>query len=166
MHARASANTGASPEDLKEALLHVAVYAGVPAANEALPHRSGGPGGERPAAAGGGRRRTMSERPDMPAGGNRPPQVAPLIERDLSRHPPALAPAYKTSVLRAPQRPPVAFEATLSETSGPVFGPQALGAAGPRPAAQLRRDRRADRAAHPGARPPARQRPAAGCRAR
>ncbi len=69
----------------------------------------------------------MSERPDMPAGGNRPPQVAPLIERDLSRHPPALAPAYKTSVLRAPQRPPVAFEATLSETSGPVFGPQALG---------------------------------------
>ncbi len=36
MHARASANTGASPEDLKEALLHVAVYAGVPAANEAF----------------------------------------------------------------------------------------------------------------------------------
>lgn len=33
MHARASANTGASPEDLREALLHVAVYAGVPAAN-------------------------------------------------------------------------------------------------------------------------------------
>jgi 4-carboxymuconolactone decarboxylase len=36
MHARASANTGASPEDLKEALLHVAVYAGVPAANSAF----------------------------------------------------------------------------------------------------------------------------------
>jgi 4-carboxymuconolactone decarboxylase len=33
MHARACANTGASAEDLKEALLHVAVYAGVPAAN-------------------------------------------------------------------------------------------------------------------------------------
>ena len=33
MHARASLNTGASAEDLKEALLHVAVYAGVPAAN-------------------------------------------------------------------------------------------------------------------------------------
>lgn len=33
MHARASVNTGASAADLKEALLHVAVYAGVPAAN-------------------------------------------------------------------------------------------------------------------------------------
>jgi 4-carboxymuconolactone decarboxylase len=36
MHARASANTGASPEDVREALLHVAVYAGVPAANRAF----------------------------------------------------------------------------------------------------------------------------------
>ena len=33
MHVRATANTGATPEDIKEALLHVAVYAGVPAAN-------------------------------------------------------------------------------------------------------------------------------------
>ena len=33
MHARACANTGASAEDIKETLLHVAVYAGVPAAN-------------------------------------------------------------------------------------------------------------------------------------
>jgi 4-carboxymuconolactone decarboxylase len=36
MHARASVNTGASPEDVREALLHVAVYAGVPAANRAF----------------------------------------------------------------------------------------------------------------------------------
>lgn len=36
MHARASANTGASPEDIREALMHVAVYAGVPAANHAF----------------------------------------------------------------------------------------------------------------------------------
>jgi 4-carboxymuconolactone decarboxylase len=36
MHARATANTGATPDDLKEVLLHVAVYAGVPAANEAF----------------------------------------------------------------------------------------------------------------------------------
>jgi 4-carboxymuconolactone decarboxylase len=36
MHARATANTGATPDDLKEVLLHVAVYAGVPAANEAI----------------------------------------------------------------------------------------------------------------------------------
>lgn len=34
MHVRATANTGASPEDVREALLHVAVYSGVPAANQ------------------------------------------------------------------------------------------------------------------------------------
>jgi len=36
MHIRATANTGASREDIREALLHVAVYAGVPAANTAF----------------------------------------------------------------------------------------------------------------------------------
>jgi 4-carboxymuconolactone decarboxylase len=36
MHVKATVNTGASPEDIKEALLHVAVYAGVPAANRAF----------------------------------------------------------------------------------------------------------------------------------
>jgi 4-carboxymuconolactone decarboxylase len=36
MHIRATANTGASPEDVMEALLHVAVYAGVPRANRAI----------------------------------------------------------------------------------------------------------------------------------
>jgi 4-carboxymuconolactone decarboxylase len=36
MHVKATVNTGASPEDIKEALLHVAVYSGVPAANRAF----------------------------------------------------------------------------------------------------------------------------------
>ena len=36
MHIRATANTGATLEDVREALMHVAVYAGVPAANRAL----------------------------------------------------------------------------------------------------------------------------------
>ena len=36
MHVRATVNTGASADDIKEALLHVAVYAGVPAANRAI----------------------------------------------------------------------------------------------------------------------------------
>ncbi|MFS4437699.1 4-carboxymuconolactone decarboxylase [Paracoccaceae bacterium GXU_MW_L88] len=36
MHTRATANTGATPEDLREAMLHVAVYAGVPRANHAI----------------------------------------------------------------------------------------------------------------------------------
>lgn len=36
MHVRATENTGATPEDVREVLMHVAVYAGVPAANHAF----------------------------------------------------------------------------------------------------------------------------------
>ena len=36
MHVRATLNTGATREDIGEALLHVAIYAGVPAANHAI----------------------------------------------------------------------------------------------------------------------------------
>jgi 4-carboxymuconolactone decarboxylase len=36
MHVRATRNTGATPAEVREAMLHVAVYAGVPAANHAL----------------------------------------------------------------------------------------------------------------------------------
>ncbi|MET0574331.1 MAG: 4-carboxymuconolactone decarboxylase [Mesorhizobium sp.] len=36
MHIRATANTGATRDDIREALLHVAIYAGVPAANHAI----------------------------------------------------------------------------------------------------------------------------------
>src|ERR671934_444732 len=36
LHLRASRNTGATPREIAEVLLHVAVYAGVPAANNAM----------------------------------------------------------------------------------------------------------------------------------
>ena len=36
LHIRATENTGATPSDIAEALLHVAIYAGVPAANSAF----------------------------------------------------------------------------------------------------------------------------------
>ena len=36
MHIRATQNTGAAPEDVMQAFLHVAVYAGVPKANHAI----------------------------------------------------------------------------------------------------------------------------------
>lgn len=36
LHVRATANTGASHDDIREAMLHVAIYAGVPAANHAI----------------------------------------------------------------------------------------------------------------------------------
>jgi 4-carboxymuconolactone decarboxylase len=36
MHVRAIARTGATPEDVREVMLHVAIYAGVPTANHAI----------------------------------------------------------------------------------------------------------------------------------
>jgi len=36
LHIRATANTGATADDIREALLHVAIYSGVPAANTAM----------------------------------------------------------------------------------------------------------------------------------
>ncbi|MBK0325992.1 4-carboxymuconolactone decarboxylase [Rhodobacteraceae bacterium F11138] len=36
MHVRASRNTGTKPEDILQAFMHVAVYAGVPKANHAI----------------------------------------------------------------------------------------------------------------------------------
>ncbi len=36
MHVRATARTGASPDDVMQAFLHVAIYAGVPKANHAI----------------------------------------------------------------------------------------------------------------------------------
>ncbi len=36
MHIRATRNTGASPDDVKEVLLHTAIYAGVPVTNGAM----------------------------------------------------------------------------------------------------------------------------------
>lgn len=36
MHVRATVNTGATEADIREALMHVAIYAGVPAANHAI----------------------------------------------------------------------------------------------------------------------------------
>lgn len=36
MHIRATANTGATKDDVMQAFLHVAIYAGVPAANHAI----------------------------------------------------------------------------------------------------------------------------------
>jgi len=36
MHIRATANTGATPDDIRKALKHVAIYDGVPSANHAI----------------------------------------------------------------------------------------------------------------------------------
>ncbi len=51
---------------------------------------------------------------DVPKGG--------FIARDRGWQPPALTPAYKTSVKRAPSAALLSFPTTLSEETGPVFG--------------------------------------------
>jgi protocatechuate 3,4-dioxygenase, beta subunit len=48
-------------------------------------------------------------------------------ERDRGLHPPAHAPAYKTSVLRSPRLPLWSLQQSLSEVTGPVFGHGMLG---------------------------------------
>lgn len=47
--------------------------------------------------------------------------------RDRERHPPALTPAYKTSILRSPRQPLLSMPSTLSEETGPVFPHDILG---------------------------------------
>jgi protocatechuate 3,4-dioxygenase, beta subunit len=50
-----------------------------------------------------------------------------FYHRDRDWHPPAHTPGYKTSVLRSPTRALVAFDTTLSEMTGPVFGHDIIG---------------------------------------
>ncbi|GLS33911.1 protocatechuate 3,4-dioxygenase beta subunit [Mesorhizobium albiziae] len=58
---------------------------------------------------------------------NRELEVGTFFQRDRSWHPPALTPAYKTSVLRSPQKALLSLDNTLSEITGPVFGHNILG---------------------------------------
>ena len=51
----------------------------------------------------------------------------PFFPRDFTRHPTALTPDYKTSVLRSPQKARIAYDNTLTEMTGPVFGHNMLG---------------------------------------
>ncbi|MBZ9864461.1 protocatechuate 3,4-dioxygenase subunit beta [Mesorhizobium sp. CA15] len=60
-------------------------------------------------------------------GSNRSPETGAFFQRDHQWHPAAFTPNYKSSVLRSPQRALVAFDNTLSELTGPVFGHAMLG---------------------------------------
>jgi protocatechuate 3,4-dioxygenase beta subunit len=58
---------------------------------------------------------------------NAMPEVNAFLPRDRAWHPRAFHPAYKSSVLRSPQRPLIALANTSSEVTGPVFGHGILG---------------------------------------
>ena len=51
-----------------------------------------------------------------------------FVRRDRGWHPPALYPAYKTSVKRSPQAALLSFPTSISEETGPVFGHSMIGA--------------------------------------
>lgn len=53
---------------------------------------------------------------------------ADFYQRDRSIHPPALDPAYKSSVTRAPHLPLLSMPQTVSEITGPTFGHGDIGA--------------------------------------
>jgi protocatechuate 3,4-dioxygenase beta subunit len=55
------------------------------------------------------------------------PRTGGFIPRDRSWQPDAFTPAYKTSVKRSPQAALLSFPSTLSEETGPIFGPGMLG---------------------------------------
>jgi protocatechuate 3,4-dioxygenase beta subunit len=56
-----------------------------------------------------------------------PQSDAEFMMRDTTSHPPAFAPAYKTSVLRSPRLAPISLQNSLSEVTAPVFSADELG---------------------------------------
>jgi len=50
-----------------------------------------------------------------------------FMMRDTTSHPPAFAPAYKTSVLRSPRNALISLQQSLSEVTAPVFQAEELG---------------------------------------
>ena len=55
-------------------------------------------------------------------------ETAALMPRKSQVHPPAFWPAYKTSVTRSPNLPPLSMESTMTEETGPRFGHDMIGA--------------------------------------
>jgi protocatechuate 3,4-dioxygenase beta subunit len=54
-------------------------------------------------------------------------QYGEYCQRDRTIHPPALAPTYKTSVLRSPRNSLISLQNSLSEITAPVFSHDELG---------------------------------------
>jgi protocatechuate 3,4-dioxygenase beta subunit len=58
---------------------------------------------------------------------NAPRETGAFFARDRQWHPPAYAPAYKTTILRSPQRALISLDNTISEITGPMFGHDMIG---------------------------------------
>ena len=58
---------------------------------------------------------------------NTAPETSAFYPRDMSWHPPAYDPGYKSSVLRSPQKALISLENGFGEITGPTFGHGLLG---------------------------------------
>ena len=58
---------------------------------------------------------------------NDAPETGAFYSRDREWHPKPLTPAYKTSVVRSPQKALLSFDNSISEITGPTFGHSMLG---------------------------------------
>jgi len=58
---------------------------------------------------------------------NRKTETSAFYQRDRAWHPAPFTPAYKTSILRSPQKALLSLDSTVSEITGPVFGHNILG---------------------------------------
>lgn len=106
MHIRATANTGVTPDDVKEVFHQVAVYAGVPAANSAFAIA----------------KRVYVEMEAQSASQNAL-SCEPKSVLDWTTHPPYLHEPYRSTVKRSPRERLIPLPHTLSELTGPVYGP-------------------------------------------
>ena len=116
MHIRATSRTGATEADIREALLHVAIYAGVPAANTAFKVA-------KQVFAD-----MQQDKPNDRPSSNDAPETGAVLRRatgcGIRRR---LRRATRPSVLRSPQRAPISFGNTMSEMTGPAFGHGMIG---------------------------------------
>jgi protocatechuate 3,4-dioxygenase beta subunit len=111
MHIRATRNTGVTPDQVKEAILQVAVYAGVPAANSAI--TTARKVYEELS------RESNEQEADM-----KEPKSNGVL--DWKIQPPYLHRDYAATVKRAPGKPLVPLPSTLCELTGPVYGTDSI----------------------------------------
>ncbi len=105
MHIRATANTGVTPDEVKEVFHQVAVYAGVPAANSAF------------AVA----KKVYAEMEAQSASESAQKEQRKSVI-DWSVHPPHLHKPYRSTVKRSPKERLIPLARTLSELTGPAYG--------------------------------------------
>ena len=158
MHVRATANTGATREDICEAFLHVAIYAGVPAANRAIKVA------KEVFAEMDAERRRRWPLTACPTASRRP---APSSSATATWHPPALhAGLQDHRAALAAARAAVLRQHAVGDHR-PGVRPRHSGRARQRPDPQFRQARRErDRRAHHRLRPRARRARPGRCRAR